>query len=223
MAASSVSPTGNVTGYEDLSKTTSTSPTASSVKSLGKDDFLQMLIAQMKSQDPSASTGGTDFSTQLAQYSQIEPLSNMTPEIQNQSLSMNTSAQTQAVAMIGKTVTVEGGNTLTTSGGPVDVGYSLAKDAAQVEIDIRDQSGNLVKAIDASDQSAGGNQVTWDASTVPDGTYTYAVAAKDSEGNSVDATTLSSGTVSAVQFKNNQIYAIVNDQEVSLSSITPAA
>lgn len=220
----STSSTGNVTGYENISQTTANSTTTSAAKkTMGKDDFMQMLIAQMKNQDPTAPMSGTDFAAQLAQYSQLEQLTNMSSEIKNQSLNMYSMAQTQAVGMIGKTVTADGGNTIKTSGGSVDVAYSLANDAAQVEIDIRDQSGKLVKTINASNQAAGSNKVAWDTSTVPDGVYTYEVTAKDLSGSSVDATTVSSGTVSAVQFKDSQIYATVNGQEVAMSSITAVA
>ena len=117
----------------------------------------------MKSQDPSASTGGTDFSTQLAQYSQIEPLSNMTPEIQNQSFKHE-----YVGADAGRGYDRQDRDRRRRqyayderwSGGCLAT--VLAKDAAQVEIDIRDQSGNLVKSHRCVRPERGGaNQVTW--------------------------------------------------------------
>lgn len=48
-----------------------------SSSSLGKDDFLQLLVAQMKYQDPMEPTSNTEYIQQYATYSELEQMMNM--------------------------------------------------------------------------------------------------------------------------------------------------
>ena len=216
--ATTVSPT-NVTGLEDIVKATANTTTTGTQKALGKDDFLKMLLAQLKNQDPLNPQDGTQFASQLAQFSSLEQLSNLNTEIQNQSLSMTTMAHTQAVGMIGKTVTMTNANSLVAAGKPMDIGYTLDKDAQSVVVSVLDQDGAVVKTIEATNQKSGQNSVTWDMGAETTGNYTFQVAAKDASGNDVTASTMSQGIVEAVQFKQNKIYVVVNGQEMPFSDV----
>lgn len=84
---------------EDGKITNAQATTSSSKKdnsTLGKDDFLQLLVAQMKYQDPMEPTSNTEYIAQYAQFSQVE-------QIQNMSQSMDLS---RASGMVGQTVEV---------------------------------------------------------------------------------------------------------------------
>lgn len=78
----------------------STSTTTSSGE-LGKDDFLQLLVVQLKNQDPLDPVKNEDFVAQLAQFSSLE-----------QMISLNTNFETmlslqqlsQSSALIGRTI-----------------------------------------------------------------------------------------------------------------------
>lgn len=61
----------------DSSAASITSATSSGKSSLNKDDFLQLLVAQMKYQDPLEPTSNTEYVAQLATFSQLEELQNM--------------------------------------------------------------------------------------------------------------------------------------------------
>ena len=70
------------TGNSSLDSITSSYQSTETEKSetadaLGKDDFLTMLVAQLENQDPLNPMDGTDFSAQLAQFSQLEQLMNL--------------------------------------------------------------------------------------------------------------------------------------------------
>src|ERR1039457_1264662 len=58
------------------SATSATTP-ASDTSSVTKDMFLQLLVAQIKNQDPLSPTDGVQFLTQLAQFQQLEQSMNM--------------------------------------------------------------------------------------------------------------------------------------------------
>lgn len=51
---------------------------ANSSSALDKDAFLQLLVAQMKYQDPLEPTDNTEYISQLATFSQLEEMQNMT-------------------------------------------------------------------------------------------------------------------------------------------------
>lgn len=76
---------------------------ADSSSSLGKDDFLQLLVAQMKYQDPMEPTSNTEYIQQYATYSELEQMMNMSETMDLQ----------RASGLVGQMVHVE----FTTEGG----------------------------------------------------------------------------------------------------------
>ena len=69
---------------------------ASAPKGYDKDAFMQILVAQMKYQDPMEPTSNTEYISQYATFTQVEQLSNMA----------NAMALSRASEMVGKTVTI---------------------------------------------------------------------------------------------------------------------
>jgi flagellar basal-body rod modification protein FlgD len=84
------------------SGTTSAPATAAQAAILGKDDFLKLLVTQLRNQDPMNPVEDRDFMAQMAQFSSVEQLANMSTAIER----MSTASQaTQSVALIGRTIT----------------------------------------------------------------------------------------------------------------------
>jgi flagellar basal-body rod modification protein FlgD len=213
--------TNAASGLENIiSKTATTGTTkASGMKSVGKDEFMKLLLAQLKNQDPLKPMDGTDFAVQLAQFSSLEQLSNLNAELKAQSLNQMTLGYAQSVNMIGKEVVAGSGNTVTAGGQPVEINFRLAKDAQSVIISVFDKTGQLVNSWEETAKKAGMNKATWDCSSVEAGDYTFQVSAKDALGSIVTADTMTAGVVTAVHFRSNQILATVNGAEVPLNSI----
>jgi flagellar basal-body rod modification protein FlgD len=69
---------------------------------LGKDDFLKLLVGQLKNQDPMNPSSDTDFIGQMAQFSQLEQTTNMASA--NEKL-IGEQRGARAVALLGRTVT----------------------------------------------------------------------------------------------------------------------
>lgn len=83
---------------------------------LGKNDFLKLMIAQLQAQNPLEPSNGTEYISELAQFSQLEQTTNLA-----QASTENTASQrvAQAVALIGHTVSYKDLATGTTVQGPV--------------------------------------------------------------------------------------------------------
>lgn len=210
--------TNIATGLENVVGKTGTTQT-STMKSVGKDEFMKLLLAQLKNQDPLKPMDGTDFAVQLAQFTSLEQLSSLNAELKAQSVNQMTLGYAQSANMIGKEVVAGSGNTLTANGQTVNLNYRLANDAQSVAISILDKDGKVVAAWDEKAQKAGMNKATWDCSHIAKGDYTFQITAKDSQGGSVSADTMTAGVVTAVHFRSNQILATINGREVPLSSI----
>lgn len=109
MVLAGVKPDGTL-NTESSNKTYNSTSNASSAKpggGLGKDAFLQLLVAEMQNQDPLEPSSNTDYIAQLATFSQVE-------ELQNVSNSMQ---QSQAGNLVGKVVI------MTTKNAAGEVGY----------------------------------------------------------------------------------------------------
>ncbi|WP_180486710.1 flagellar hook assembly protein FlgD [Treponema socranskii] len=79
--------------------------------SLGKDDFLKLLIAQLSNQDPTSPIENTEFIAQMAQFSSLEQMTNMSAEFTKLAGVFRVS---EASSMLGKTVTLNVGDTTAT-------------------------------------------------------------------------------------------------------------
>jgi len=185
---------------------------------LGKDDFLKMLIAQLKNQDPLNPLDGSQFAAQLAQFSSLEQLQNINTQLETLGTSFSSLNNAQVANLIGNEVSANG-NTTTVGGSTNTLYYNLPSDVAQGTIKIYDTQGSLIKTLSFGSQKAGINSMTWNSSNVTAGTYTFEVSATDSSGNAVSPTAMVTGKVTSATFKNSVPYLTVNGQDVAFSDI----
>ena len=80
---------------------------ATTTTAMGKDDFLKMLIAQLKNQDPTNPQQGSEFAAQLAQFSSVEQLTNLNTTLKSQTQNSSTLFNAQAINLIGKEITAQ--------------------------------------------------------------------------------------------------------------------
>jgi len=76
---------------------------------LGKDDFLQLLVLQLRTQNPLEPMDSQEFSAQLAQFSALEAMQNVQKSLENLLL-------LQAGSLVGKEVSLQGGISGTVEG-----------------------------------------------------------------------------------------------------------
>lgn len=195
---------------------------------LGKDDFLKLMIAQMKYQDPLDPLNGTEYTAQLAQFSSLEQLTNMNDKLE---ASIGTNLQlTQAVnntmtaALIGKKARID--NTSISYNGQNDftIGYNLPAEASSVEINIYDSNGGLVRTMEDVPTGSGAHNIDWDftdndGNTVDYGDYRFEVTAKTSNGEDMTFDYYGFGVIDAVRFTAEGTKLVINGVEYFLSDI----
>lgn len=214
--------TTNTVGAPNFPKSTSTQGT------LGKDDFLKLLVTQLRYQDPMNPMQGTEFAAQLAQFSSVEQLSNINTTL-NQSLDANhllTQSITNSLAttMIGKDVRATGDSVQYSGTGDRKLGYTLATAADAVTVKVFDSTGGLVRTMKMSGLNSGDNTFTWDGkddngASLAAGKYSFTVEASDAKGLTVKADLYTYGTVSAVRFKSDGTVFVVDGLEIPLANI----
>ena len=192
--------------------------------SLGKDDFLKLLIAQLSAQDPFDPMGAQDFSAQLAQFTALEQMTNVNSNLEILQKLQTASQNTSSLNLIGKTVESYGNAFRHSANSSETLSYSLASDAESVRIDIFDITGSQIDMVRIDNQTQGKNNASWDGfdkrgNPLPAGTYSFTVKADNQAGVPIAVDTFSSGLVSDVVFGEDETYAIVNGKELPISTI----
>jgi flagellar basal-body rod modification protein FlgD len=160
---------------------TGTSGQATSAKKgdqMGQVEFMKLLIAQLKNQDPEAPVDSKEFAVQLAQFTQVEKLTSIEQKLasQNQNnISSMAGYLGQQVKLNAADVTVSGGQ-----GGQLQVDLSGA--TPLVKVDLLDADGKVVGTKTFENLKAGRNIVTLDGLGVKDGKYGFSVAATRPSG-----------------------------------------
>ncbi|SAI71263.1 basal-body rod modification protein FlgD [Bordetella ansorpii] len=196
----------------------STSGLGSSTSSAAKDiqdQFLTLLVTQLRNQDPLNPMQNAELTSQLAQISTVEGITNLNNTLQAISGQVDVSQSMNAASLIGRGVLVPGnevslGSDLSdpTVREATPLGIDLQSDADTVTVKVLDKDGNVVRTMTLRDQKTGVIDVAWDGKNdggqdVADGKYTFNVAATDADGNKVTAEALQYGLVSGVAYGTN--------------------
>jgi len=191
---------------------------------LNKNDFLQLLVTQLKNQDPLNPQDSSAFVAQLAQLTQVEQTYNINTNLQQLLSSQINAGALSSVSFIGKQVTAQGSQVSLTSGSPSTLGFALPSAAAQVSVQIIDSSGNTVRTLTQGATSAGAGSITWDGkdnsnNTLSSGTYSFAVSVIDASGHTIQGTSMVKGQVTGVKLDGTTPVLTVNGIDVPLTSV----
>ncbi len=202
---------------------TNTGSTSEAAKSLGKDEFLKLLVKQLQYQDPLNPVENTDFTAQLAQFTSLETLSNIDDNISQLGILQNSINNMNAVSFIGKQVNAKG-NILNYTGSDLNIDFSLDALAAAVRVNIYAEDGTLVRTIERANVQEGNIQCVWDGTDhdgeqVSEGRYRFYIEAADYEGNAVGTTSYAAGMVTGVRYDKGVTYLIIGNKEVNIADI----
>lgn len=174
--------------------------------SLDRQAFLKLLVAQLSHQDPLEPMEGTEFVTQLAQFSAVEQALAQSAKLDLLSVQLRGLSNNEATNLVGKTVTVRGSGLAFDGKSPTSSSVTLAAPSQDVQVQVRDGAGNVVRTMDLGPRAAGATPIAWDGKSdaggvMPPGNYTIEVHATDASGQSVGVTQEVTGVVSRVTFE----------------------
>ncbi len=184
----------------DLSKALGTD------KSMGRDSFLKLLVAQLKNQDPLKPQDNSAFVAELAQFSSLEQSMGVNDKLNQMMLQNQGMANSNVVNMVGQVATVKG-SLVTTDGSGVGAPVTFTQDRVsdKTVIQIQDANGKIVRTLDLGGRPVGISHITWDGRSddglvQPAGTYAVNIKANDADGGTVSVSQETSGTITGVAF-----------------------
>ena len=213
----------------DIGSVLASSSTAVDRRSLGKDQFLNLLVTQLKNQDPLSPLQAHEFAAQLAQFSSVEQLTQLNDAMaqQQQSLVLSTllSKTSFSAALLGRQIVAVGDRVAIPADGAGRVRVEIGGAGGVATLHLRDASGNLVATRDLGPLPPGRQTLTL-PSNLPQGTWTYDVTVKGADGKEVPATTYTMGVVDGVSFQDGRIVLRIGAIEIpldDLAEVEPAA
>lgn len=157
-----VSPVGSYNDYEALGLT---APPAAKRDALGQEEFLSLMLTQLKNQDPFKPLESGEFLGQLAQFGTVSGLAELKSSFEGLATSLVSNQQLAATQLVGRRVLVTSGEASLPAEGPVEGAVELPQASATVRVQIRDQAGELVRELSLGDQAAGLARFAWDGNT----------------------------------------------------------
>lgn len=147
--------------YTDLGLSKTQSGNSKSKDELGQAEFLELMTAQLKFQDPLEPMENGDFIGQMAQFGTVSGIGDLNTAFNEMSTAFQSNQALQASTMVGRNVLVPGNQARLENEGEMNVAVDLKQGAADVIVNITDISGQLVHRIDLGNQQAGLLNVQW--------------------------------------------------------------
>jgi len=211
-----------------VSGTTSTtdSTTTTHKTTLDQEDFMTILLAQLKYQDPNDPMDDKEMASQVVQYSNLEALNNINEGVQSIVSATSTDSILSGVNYIGKSIKSNGYNLTVDDGTVSTTYYTLGEAVSNVTANIYDADGDLIRSESLGSKGIGDYSYVWDGkdtdgTAVTDGTYGIIVRAENSEGKTVMVQSLISGRVTGTKTSNGTVYLELSDgRTVELANVT---
>jgi flagellar basal-body rod modification protein FlgD len=183
---------------------------------LGKDAFLKLLITQLQHQDPLNPLDDKEFIAQLAQFSSLEQMNNISEGIN--ALVNKTQAQDMlnSVNYIGKEVVASGSSVSKFGEAVSPVFFTLNGPASEVQVNVYDNNNNLIRSEKLAAMQAGEFQYLWDGrdytgAMADNGSYNVYFSAEGPKGEPVFVDTEVSGTIMALERIDGATHFRLND------------
>jgi flagellar basal-body rod modification protein FlgD len=158
---------------------------------LDKDDYLNLMVTQLKYQDPTKPMDNQEMATQMAQFNTVEQLMGVNKTLGAMQAQQNAGQLEKLTPYLGKNLEILGNKIQvkvdkSTSKASVD----LETAANAVSIKVKDTNGNVVRSLALGSKDAGVHKFDWDGRDekgqhLPSGTYTFAIEASTIDGKPV--------------------------------------
>lgn len=200
---------------------------ATGPEQLGQDDFLKLLVAQMKNQDPSNPADNGEFLSQIAQFSMVSGIDELGASFNGIASSMYSTQAMQAASLVGREVLTESNTAQFVPGEIVDGLITFEDSANAAQLTITNAAGIAVRTQDLGVTQAGQQTFGWDGTDdlgapLPAGEYQFLVTGfVDGEQISMPVSLFKTVESVSVDRSNSSIQLHLSDQNsVGFSEIS---
>lgn len=159
---------------------------------IGKDEFLRMLVVQLKNQDPLDPMSSDDFAVNLAQFSQLEQLISINQKLDSTSGGDNLGS---LAAFLGHEVTLNSNIAQVKNNDGGRVRFQLPREASDVKIELLRVDGSVKETIELGAMSAGRHSVALSDLASASGEYEIRVTAQGLSGENFNVDAFCAGIV----------------------------
>lgn len=156
-------------------------------KELGKNEFLELLVAQLNNQNPLEPQENGEFIAQLAQFSQVEGIEQLNSSMESLLSGYQSSQALQASSLVGRKVIVPSDKAVVDTSETFKGSLVLPVTSSNVYVNIYDSTGSVVSRVNLGQQAAGNVSFMWDGkdssgNLLPPGTYKFEAQATYADG-----------------------------------------
>ncbi|MFN7825779.1 MAG: flagellar hook assembly protein FlgD [Pseudobdellovibrionaceae bacterium] len=192
---------------------------------LDKDAFMKLMLAQMKHQDPTNPLKSHEMAAQMAQFTSVEQMMNINKTLEGMRADQKPLESFQALNFIGKAVSGDSAKLVRIKGDTNhDFSFSLPEDAAEAEVRVRNENGDVVRKVDLKNLKAGENRWSWNGldergMAMPGGEYKFFIEAKNPAGRKLAVKTDFDGTITGVNYTAEGPVLLIGNQSVKLKDV----
>ncbi len=180
----------------------SSSSTEALNQTLGQEDFLKLMVAQVQNQDPFAPMENGDFIGQMAQFSSVDGINSMNKSLESMAAAFSHGQNLQSASLVGREVVAPTKSAVLSGGKEVEGEIDLPQTVSSLLVEVKDQYGSVVRSMDMGTQAQGTIPFKWDGkndsgSQMLDGNY-YVTASSVVDGETLNFTTSMAVKVNSV-------------------------
>jgi flagellar basal-body rod modification protein FlgD len=129
---------------------------------VSQEAFLELMITQLKNQDPMKPMQNGEFLSQIAQFGTVSGINELQQSFGTLATALQSSQALQASTMVGRKVLIEHGTLAINGNEAVKFAVESPAEASRMRVSIHDPAGQLVRRLDFAATPAGITDVAWD-------------------------------------------------------------
>jgi flagellar basal-body rod modification protein FlgD len=193
---------------------------------LGQNEFLELMLTQLRNQDPFKPMENGEFIGQMAQFSTVSGIADLTESFQTLSTSLYSTQALQASTMIGRSVLTESSVGTLAEDSSLRGAVDLPNATSSGFVRITNPAGELIRELPLGPSGAGLKEFAWDGigadgQRVPPGQYLISAGYREA-GRDISLTPLLNSKVTSVSLSANGTDTTLtteNGQELRLSQV----
>lgn len=129
---------------------------------LGQQQFFDLMVTQLKNQDPMKPMESGDFLGQIAQFGTVNGITELQTSFATLASSLQSNQALQASTMVGRDVLLPRDKVVLAKEGSAEMATKLPEAASNVRVTLSDTSGQVVRQFALGPKDAGNLKLTWD-------------------------------------------------------------